>query len=108
MEEGKKKKPGRNGGTLTPYDKGVSGNPKGRPKNLFKSAIQATSQLEYEKVVREMFRQAQKGNVNAFKALSEIGYGKDLNLGGQEDNPVNATLLVNLTDGTTADGSGKP
>jgi len=103
-----KKIPGRNGGTLNALEKGETANPNGRPKNLFKKFIHETEADEFSSVVRAMFTKAKGGDVQAFKALVEAGFGKDFNLAGQDDKPAFATLVIELPpENGTADNKPK-
>lgn len=124
-----KKVSGKNGGYLLAREPGEPPSPKsGRPRNVFREAIQAvaekgvqdvvlTGMLVDEKgvvtkqkvqvsvtlpsvqaVVQKMFRKAGKGDVPAAKWLTETGYGKTLNLGEDPDNPIGGGFAVVLPD----------
>jgi hypothetical protein len=84
---------GRNGGTLKPFDKGESGNPNGRPKGsknrstIARHWLQVNQNLknpltgENETMSQEdlmtlaLIKKAREGDVNAYKALMDSGYG---------------------------------
>ncbi len=84
---------GRNGGTLKPFEKGESGNPNGRPKGaknrstIARHWLQVNQNLknpltgENETMSQEdlmtlaLIKKAREGDVNAYKALMDSGYG---------------------------------
>ena len=62
---------------LKPWPKGVSGNPKGRPKNDISSEIaRAVFENNAEAIYRAMARRLIKGDVRAFKILADRAYGR--------------------------------
>lgn len=88
-----KKIPGRNGGTLTKYEKGETGNPLGRPKKIPEIDDLLADVLSKEvkgesvakKIIEALQKQAIKGNVRAAEVLLDRAYGKvkqDLGLDG--------------------------
>lgn len=88
-----KKVPGRNGGTLTKYEKGETGNPLGRPKKIPEIDELLADVLSKEvkgssvakKIIEALQKQAIKGNVRAAEVLLDRAYGKvkqDLGLDG--------------------------
>lgn len=124
-----KKVAGRNGGYLLARQPGEPASPKvGRPRNVFREAIQMVSEKgvhdvvlsgylvdgdgnvtkekvqvsitlpSVQAVVQKMFRKAGKGDVPAAKWLTETGYGKTLNLGEDPDNPIGGGFAVVLPD----------
>jgi hypothetical protein len=84
---------GRNGGTLKPFDKGESGNPNGRPKGsknrstIARHWLQVNQNLKNPLTGQEetmsqedlmtlaLIKKAREGDVNAYKALMDSGYG---------------------------------
>ena len=72
---------------LKPWPRGVSGNPKGRPKcDISAELAKAVFENNAEAIYRAMARRLIKGDVRAFKILAERAYGKvkeqvDLELG---------------------------
>lgn len=120
---------GRNGGTLYAREPGDPASPKvGRPRNVFRDAIQMVAEKgvqdvvlvgylvdedgkvtrervrvsvtlpSVQAVVQKMFRKAGKGDVQAAKWLTETGYGKTLNLGEDPDNPIGGGFAVVLPE----------
>lgn len=88
-----KKTQGRNGGTLRSFEKGESGNPKGRPKKIpaidellaevLGGEVQGKSIAR--RIIESLQKQAIKGNVRAAEVLLDRAYGKvkqDLGLDG--------------------------
>jgi hypothetical protein len=62
---------------LKPWPKGVSGNPKGRPKcDISAEIAKAVFENNAEAIYRAMVRRLIKGDVRAFKILAERAYGK--------------------------------
>jgi len=62
---------------LKPWPKGVSGNPKGRPKcDISAELATAVFENNAEAIYRAMARRLIKGDVKAFKILAERAYGK--------------------------------
>jgi hypothetical protein len=62
---------------LKPWPKGVSGNPKGRPKwDISAELARAVFENNAEAIYRAMARRLMKGDVRAFKILAERAYGK--------------------------------
>jgi hypothetical protein len=84
---------GRNGGTLKPFEKGESGNPSGRPKGAKNRSTIARYWLEVNQDLKNpltgdtetmsqedlmtlaLIKKAREGDVNAYKALMDSGYG---------------------------------
>jgi hypothetical protein len=114
----------RKGGTpenLIPAKKGEVRNPTGRPKKLPNLDALLAEILGEEKdgvtaadaILRRLRQMAANGNLRAAEILLDRAYGKAITrteMSGPNGAPLttNTTLLINLTDGTTADGSGKP
>jgi hypothetical protein len=62
---------------LKPWPKGVSGNPKGRPKEDISAELaRAIFENNAEAIYRAMAHRLIKGDVRAFKILAERAYGK--------------------------------
>jgi len=62
---------------LKPWPKGVSGNPKGRPKcDISAELARAAFENNAEAIYKAMARRLMKGDVRAFKILAERAYGK--------------------------------
>jgi hypothetical protein len=84
---------GKNGGTLKPFEKGESGNPNGRPKGTKNRSTIARYWLEVNQNLKNpltgenetmsqedlmtlaLIKKAREGDVNAYKALMDSGYG---------------------------------
>jgi hypothetical protein len=84
---------GKNGGTLKPFEKGESGNPNGRPKGSRNRSTIARRWLEVNQKLKNpltseeetmsqedlmtlaLIKKARDGDVNAYKALMDSGYG---------------------------------
>jgi hypothetical protein len=84
---------GKNGGTLKPFSKGESGNPNGRPKGTknrstiakhwlsisqnLKNPITGDTELmsQEDLMTLALIKKAREGDVNAYKALMDSGYG---------------------------------
>jgi hypothetical protein len=84
---------GKNGGTLKPFEKGESGNPNGRPKGTknrstiakhwlsisqnLKNPITGDTELmsQEDLMTLALIKKAREGDVNAYKALMDSGYG---------------------------------
>jgi hypothetical protein len=84
---------GRNGGTLKPFEKGESGNPNGRPKGSKNRSTIAKKWLETNQTAKNpisgqdetltqedmmtlaLIKRAREGDVAAYKALMDSGYG---------------------------------
>ena len=87
---------GKNGGTLKPFDKGESGNPNGRPKGSKNRSTIARQWLEVNQSLKNpltgeqetmsqedlmtlaLIKKAREGDVTAYKALMDSGYGAPL------------------------------
>jgi hypothetical protein len=87
---------GKNGGTLKPFDKGESGNPSGRPKGSKNRSTIARKWLEVNQSLKNpltgesetmsqedlmtlaLIKKAREGDVTAYKALMDSGYGAPL------------------------------
>ena len=87
---------GKNGGTLKPFEKGESGNPNGRPKGAKNRSTIAKYWLEVNQNLKNpltgesetmsqedlmtlaLIKKAREGDVAAYKALMDSGYGAPL------------------------------
>jgi len=87
---------GKNGGTLKPFEKGESGNPNGRPKGAKNRSTIAKYWLEVNQKLKNpltnqeetmsqedlmtlaLIKKAREGDVHAYKALMDSGYGAPL------------------------------
>lgn len=87
---------GKNGGTLKPFVKGESGNPNGRPKGALNRSTIARKWLEVNQSLKNpltgenetmsqedlmtlaLIKKAREGDVSAYKALMDSGYGAPL------------------------------
>ncbi len=58
------------------FEKGVSGNPGGRPKDAAAQLARAAMESNPELVIQAFFKQLIKGNAYAFSVLADRGYGK--------------------------------
>jgi hypothetical protein len=99
---------------LIPFKKGVSGNPKGRPKGTLNRSTIAKRWLEVlseeevedgvvkwlsneEAITLALIQKARKGDVNAYKALMDSAYGtaKDtLDLNSTENKSIDFKQLI--------------
>jgi hypothetical protein len=84
---------GKNGGTLKPFEEGKSGNPNGRPKGSRNRSTIARRWLEVNQKLKNpltseeetmsqedlmtlaLIKKARDGDVSAYKALMDSGYG---------------------------------
>ncbi len=103
-----KKTKGRNGGTLTPWQRGQSGNPQGRPKGALGIKTIVSKILEKEmtldsfdgrkkKMIIEHLVYAQvckalTGDTKAFNSLLNQAYGKPSTVA--QDYPENGIVFV--------------
>ena len=87
---------GKNGGTLKPFEEGKSGNPNGRPKGSKNRSTIARQWLEVNQSLKNpltgeqetmsqedlmtlaLIKKAREGDVSAYKALMDSGYGQPL------------------------------
>jgi len=87
---------GKNGGTLKPFEKGESGNPNGRPKGAKGRATIARYWLEINQKLKNpitgteetmsqedlmtlaLIKKAREGDVAAYRALMDSGYGSPI------------------------------
>ena len=87
---------GKNGGTLKPFEQGESGNPNGRPKGSKNRSTIARQWLEVNQNLKNpltgeqetmsqedlmtlaLIKKAREGDVSAYKALMDSGYGQPL------------------------------
>jgi hypothetical protein len=65
---------------LKPFEKGESGNPNGRPKGSKNRSTIAKYWLEVNQNLKTLalIKKARDGDVNAYKALMDSGYGAPL------------------------------
>jgi hypothetical protein len=100
---------------LKPFPKGVSGNPKGYPKGLKNRSTIAKKWLEVEQDLKNpltsevermsqedlmtlaLIKRAREGDVNAYKALMDSGYGAPLQQIEQKN--IESNLPEWLSDG---------
>lgn len=63
---------------LTPFKKGQSGNPNGRPKKLpeLDKLLSDIPESDYESLISKLFAMAKKGNVRAAEVILDRAYGK--------------------------------
>jgi hypothetical protein len=103
---------GKNGGTLKPFEKGESGNPKGRPKGAKNRSTIARYWLEVNQDLKNpltgdtetmsqedlmtlaLIKKAREGDVNAYKALMDSGYGAPIQQVEQTQTNVDLTGLT--------------
>lgn len=103
---------GRNGGKLNPFEKGKSGNPNGRPKGTKNRSTIARHWLaveqdlknpltsQTEKMSQEdlmtlaLIKKAREGDVNAYKALMDSGYGAPIQQVEQSQTTIDLTDLT--------------
>lgn len=120
--------PGRNGGTLYPFQAGEPAPPAaGRKPNPFRHHIQELAESETEIVlkgrlldedgkpygelvkvsiplpgalgiVHKAYRLAARGDAQARKWLTETGWGKSLTVGSDPDNPIEGGFVILLPD----------
>lgn len=87
-----------------PFQKGVSGNPSGRPPDVMGQAIRkvlaekdpATKKKNAEALARKLFQMGMAGNVEAIKELNNRSDGKvkdKVELSGGNGGPVQITLV---------------
>lgn len=102
---------GKNGGTLKPFEKGESGNPNGRPKGAKNRSTIARYWLEVNQNLKNpltgesetmsqedlmtlaLIKKAREGDVNAYKALMDSGYGAPVQQVEQTQTNVDLTGL---------------
>lgn len=95
-----KKIPGRNGGTLAKYERGESGNLKGRPKKLPELDELLAEVLSQEvkgisaakQIILALHARAKKGDVRAAEVLLERAYGKV-----KQDLGMDGNITLNVT-----------
>ena len=103
---------GKNGGTLKPFEKGESGNPNGRPKGAKNRSTIAKYWLEVNQKLKNpltgndevmsqedlmtlaLIKKAREGDVAAYKALMDSGYGAPIQQIEQQQTNID---LSNLT-----------
>ncbi len=89
------------------FEKGKSGNPSGRPPSLFKGALErALKQTDPKKkttalnrIAAAMVREAEAGNVQAFKEIADRTDGKapqSVELTGEGGGPVQTVVNVHF------------
>ena len=61
---------------LTPWKKGQSGNPGGRPKKVSNALDQALTKTELQAIAKGVLKAAKAGSTNAFIAIRETIEGK--------------------------------
>ena len=103
---------GKNGGTLKPFEKGESGNPNGRPKGAKNRSTIARYWLEINQKLKNpltgqdetmsqedlmtlaLIKKAREGDVNAYKALMDSGYGAPVQQIEQNTTQIDLTGLT--------------
>jgi hypothetical protein len=103
---------GRNGGTLQPFEKGKSGNPNGRPKGARNRATIARYWLAVEQELKNpltsqnetmsqedlmtlaLIKKAREGDVAAYRALMDSGYGSPVQQIEQAQTTIDLTGLT--------------
>jgi len=103
---------GRNGGKLTPFEKGKSGNPNGRPKGAKNRATIARYWLGIEQNLKNpltsetetmsqkdlmtlaLIKKAREGDVQAYRALMDSGYGSPVQQIDQSQTTIDLTGLT--------------
>lgn len=83
-----------NKSNLTPFKKGQSGNPNGRPKKLpaLDKLLSDKDDNEYQAVIDAIFTRAKKGDMKAAEILLNRAYGKPRENEGQ---PTEMKITVN-------------
>lgn len=71
---------------------GEDGNPTGKP---VKVAVSIPGALA---VVQKAYKQARKGDAQARKWLTETGWGKTVNIGEDQDNPLSGGFVLVLPE----------
>ena len=92
---------------LTPFEKGTSGNPLGKPKGIKNRSTIAKYWLEIEQEIENpltganekmsqesvmtlaLIKKAREGDVNAYKALMDSGYGTAVQTIDQKNTNIN-------------------
>ena len=109
MAKGKKAAPltnGNNGhdekGRFTKGNEGGPGNPYAKQAAELKAALyNAVTEQDIEEIAAKLIASAKRANIPAIKELFDRLWGKapqDVNLGGQEDNPIEVSIGGNLTE----------